>query len=159
RDDGSGTLVSQDDDDGSGTYSQLSYGRGTRGAVGDGVAYNGRDGTTLTAGTYYLAVTEHQATFGNNFIVFFNTGANTGTVHVNINRGTMPPPSLTLIAGPITNPTDGHNFYLYDRGTTATLWTDAEAFAQSLGGHLASIADANENEFVRSQVLSFGGVD
>lgn len=32
----------------------------------------------------------------------------------------------------------------------AMTWSNAESFAQTYGGHLASIADASENEFVRS---------
>lgn len=51
-----GTRVGYDDDDGSGTLSQLTYGGGSRPGVGGGLAYNGRDGSTLPAGTYYLGV-------------------------------------------------------------------------------------------------------
>jgi hypothetical protein len=152
RDDGSGTLVKADDDDGSGTLSQISYGRGSRAAVSDGLAYDGRDGATLVAGTYYVAVTEASATFGNNFIVFFNTGTNAGNVTLNLRTGQQSP----LLAGPINNPANGSDYYLLDLGFN---FNDAEAFAVGMGGHLASIADANENEFVRSNVLNWSGVD
>lgn len=52
--DAKGQLVAFDDDDGSGNWSQMSFGQGTRSAVG-GLAYDGRDGS-LAAGTYYLGV-------------------------------------------------------------------------------------------------------
>ncbi|MBK8267226.1 MAG: hypothetical protein IPK83_02520 [Planctomycetes bacterium] len=153
RDDGSGTLVSSDNDDGSGAWSQLTYGRGTRPAPGDGLPYNGRDGTTLAAGTYYLAVTEFAATFGNNFIVFFNTGTNVGNVTVNIRSGFQTP----IIHGPVTNPANDHDYYLIDTGFT---WTQAEDFAvNNLGGHLVTISDADENEWVRFNVLLFDSTD
>ena len=60
-----GTLVASDDDDGSGLLSQLSFGASfpTRPPVGNGAAYNGRDGN-LPAGTYYLSVSGFNSTFG-----------------------------------------------------------------------------------------------
>lgn len=153
RDDGSGTLVTSDNDDGSFEWSQLTYGRGTRPAVFDGLAYDGRDGATLAAGTYYLAVTEHAATFGNNFVVFFNTGTSTANVTVNIRSGFQTP----IIHGPVLNPANDHEYYLIDKGFN---WTQAEAFAVSnLGGHLATINDSDENEWVRVNILGFDATD
>ncbi len=151
RDDGSGTLVTVDDNDGSGNLSQLSYGRGTRNPVFDSLPYNGRDGLTLTAGTYYLAVTEFAATFGNNFIVFFNTGTSSGDVSVNLRRGVQ---SL-IVCGPINNPANNHDYYLLEAGLTGA---DAEAYAvNTLGGHLVSLSDFDENEWVRTNVLLCNG--
>lgn len=150
RDDG--TLVSTDNDDGSGLYSQLTFGRGTRVAVGDGLAYSGRDGATLAAGTYYLAVAESNVTFAAGFIAAFPSGISTGNVTVSLRTGVQSP----IIAGPINNPANGHNYYLLESGFS---WTDAEAFAVTLGGHLASIGSAEENEFVRASVLRFDGTD
>lgn len=153
RDDGSGTLVTVDDNDGSGSYSQLTYGRGTRPAVLDGLPYDGRDAATLTAGTYYLAVTEATATFGSNFIVFFNTGLTEANVTVNITSGFQTP----IIHGPVVNPANNHEYYLLTTGLT---WTQAEEFAvNQLQGHLVSISDLDENEWVRFNVLSFDGAD
>jgi len=157
RDDGSGTLVGTDDNDGSGNLSQLTYGRGSRAAVGDGLAYNGRDGlNTLTAGTYYLAVTEASATFGNNFIVFFNTGTTAGDVTVNLRSGFQGPIIYGADPNPVINPANGHRYYLLEQGMT---WTDAEAFAVTLGGHLATINDSDENEWVRTNILGFDATD
>ncbi|MGH7132972.1 MAG: GC-type dockerin domain-anchored protein [Phycisphaerales bacterium] len=158
RDDATGTLVTTDNDDGSGTLSQFSYGSTTaRPAVGDGLAYNGRDGAnTITAATYYLAVAQNPAAFGANF-AFIATGPGAGNVSIRIIRGITPPPVPTVVAGPIVNPTNGHSYYLYANGLT---WLDAEDNAVALlGGHLASIDDADENEWVRVNVLNFGGTE
>ncbi|MES2389256.1 MAG: lectin-like protein, partial [Bacteroidota bacterium] len=44
---------------------------------------------------------------------------------------------------------NGHNYYL---STGTKTWSEAEAYAESLGGHLATITDANENVAVGSLV-------
>lgn len=60
-----------------------------------------------------------------------------------------------VVCGPIVNPSNGHTYYLIYPGS----WSDAEAQAVELGGHLATINDFDENEWVRSNVLTCGGVD
>jgi len=55
-----------------------------------------------------------------------------------------PSPGATVIAGPIVNPANGHFYYLLNR----SLWTEAETEAQSLGGHLATINNTAENQWV-----------
>ena len=59
--------------------------------------------------------------------------------------------SAALIQWPISAGGNG-NFY----GITPTTmkWTEAEAFAVSLGGHLASIGDLNENQFLFNTFFS-----
>jgi hypothetical protein len=52
--------------------------------------------------------------------------------------------SIYTINGPVVNPANGHSYFLISQGT----WSDSEAYAQTLGGHLASINDANENAWV-----------
>jgi hypothetical protein len=66
-----GTLVAFDDEDGPGSYSALSFGLATPtrpapppGTLSAGVAFNGRDGATLAAGTYYLATSYFSTTNG-----------------------------------------------------------------------------------------------
>lgn len=62
-------------------------------------------------------------------------------------------PNAPLVS--VTNPANGHRYTMH----TGRTWTQAEALAVSLGGHLVTINDAAENEFVRASVLGFDGVD
>ena len=48
--------------------------------------------------------------------------------------------NLVIIAGPFLNPGSGHYYYMLNN----TNWTRSEAWARQLGGHLATINDANE---------------
>ena len=45
---------------------------------------------------------------------------------------------------------DGGNGHWYARSTVKSTWDAAKAATQSVGGHLATIRDSSENEFVRS---------
>ncbi len=87
-----GNVTAYDDDSGSGFLSQLSFGAGTRPAVGNGQPYNGQNGTTLIPGTYYLRVGGYTSSttpqIGWDFPA---TGSvPNGTIHLNIrtNAGT-----------------------------------------------------------------------
>ncbi len=59
-----------------------------------------------------------------------------------------------VIAGPITNPANDHSYYLLSQSN----WTSAEADATTLGGHLAVISDAAENNWVWGTFAHYGGV-
>ena len=59
-----------------------------------------------------------------------------------------------VLTGPITNPANGHSYYLLD----ATNWWGAEAEAVALGGHLVTINDAAGNAWVFDPFGNFGGV-
>lgn len=50
----------------------------------------------------------------------------------------------TVISGPITNPANGHIYYLLD----TVSWTGSESEALTLGGHLVTINDGAENDWV-----------
>ncbi len=58
-----------------------------------------------------------------------------------------------VLTGPITNPANQHNYYLL----SPAFWTDAEAQAVSMGGHLVTINDAAENAWVLQTFGSYGG--
>lgn len=60
-----------------------------------------------------------------------------------------------LLTGPVTNPSNGHQYYL----TTANTWTAAEGIAVSLGGHLATVRNTAENSWIYNTFSSFGGVE
>src|ERR1051326_2257226 len=57
-----------------------------------------------------------------------------------------------VIAGPFTNPGNGHSYLLLDAAT----WKDSEAEAVTLGGHLATIRNYAEEQWV---VHTFGAFD
>jgi hypothetical protein len=101
---GAGVLEDSDDDDGIGNpgYSALSYGQATpaRGPIGDGLAGNGRDGTSLGAGDYYLAIANWSSSF--NFGAGYNvTGVGTPaaptTYTVNIRTNVPEPTALSAL--------------------------------------------------------------
>src|SRR6266853_2638017 len=58
-----------------------------------------------------------------------------------------------VLAGPILNPVNGHSYYLLPKST----WSNAEAQAVRLGGHLATIRNAAEDHWVYSTFGSYGG--
>lgn len=92
--DAAGRLVASDDDDGPGRLSVLTFGVGARPAIGDGIPYDGRDGA-LDAGTYYLALSPYNATFGVAGWDVSNNGSNSITaarvnITTNIGAGTCP---------------------------------------------------------------------
>ena len=55
----------------------------------------------------------------------------------------------------VVNPANGRRYI----GAATTTWAAAESLAQSLGGHLVSIGDEAENEFVRVEFGNALGVD
>jgi hypothetical protein len=60
-----------------------------------------------------------------------------------------------VLTGPIINPANLHHYYLLD----ASGWTAAQAEALTLGGSLATIDNAAEQQWVYSTFSTFGGVD
>jgi hypothetical protein len=64
------------------------------------------------------------------------------------------PSHAGIIAGPITNPGNGHDYYLL----TPNSWSASEAEAENLGGTLAIVKNAAENEWVFSKFGAYEGV-
>ncbi len=60
-----------------------------------------------------------------------------------------------IVAGPITNPANGHDYYLLSPNT----WTMSEAEAESLDGTLAVIRNADEQKWVFSTFITYGGTN
>ena len=58
-----------------------------------------------------------------------------------------------IVAGPVTSPVNGHTYYLLASNT----WTASEAEAVTLGGHLATIRSAAENEWVYQTFAAYSG--
>jgi hypothetical protein len=60
-----------------------------------------------------------------------------------------------ILAGPIVSPVNNHTYYLLSAAT----WTASEAKARMLGGHLATVRNQAENDWIYSQFSSYGGVE
>jgi hypothetical protein len=59
-----------------------------------------------------------------------------------------------VIAGPITNPDNGHDYYL----VTPNTWTASEAEAENLGGTLAVVSNSAEQDWIFSTFGSYGSL-
>ena len=98
-----GGLVTSDSFDGTDSLASFSFGRGTRPAPGNGLAYNGRDGD-LAAGTYYVAVVGGAFTTNaaNPFGIVGTSTTITGTVNLNAryvsDTGGRPPTDAVQVA-------------------------------------------------------------
>ena len=75
------------------------------------------------------------------------TLATFATAILNLNAG--------ILAGPITNPANGHDYYLL----TPETWTAAEAEAENLGGTLAIVRNADEQKWIFSTFGALGGTN
>ncbi len=60
-----------------------------------------------------------------------------------------------ILKGPITNPANGHKYYLLAENT----WQNSEAEAVALGGHLATVRNQAEQNWIFSTFNSFGGTN
>jgi len=58
-----------------------------------------------------------------------------------------------VVIGPVVSPINGHTYYLLEPSS----WTDGEANAQALGGHLATVRSADENNWIYSTLLRPNG--
>jgi len=58
-----------------------------------------------------------------------------------------------IVAGPISSPENGHDYYLL----TPDSWTASEAEAENLGGTLAIITNSAEQKWVYSEFGGYGG--
>ncbi len=157
-----GAIVTTDTNDGTDLLSQLTYGwtLTSRPAPGNGAAYNGRDGATLSSTTdYYIAVAEAPVAFGANFVAAF-PGSTSADVTLNIRRGVQPPRTPVVVTGPVANPANGHSYTLWRTSPTTNnwYWTEAEQACVLAGGHLVQIEDEAENTWVMTNVLNFDGL-
>ncbi len=75
------------------------------------------------------------------------------TSHVFAQVNTPPVGPVRPLSPPIINPENGHTYLLLSQGN----WTDSEAEAVALGGHLATIRNQAEEDFV-SVFLPFTAV-
>jgi PKD repeat protein len=61
--------------------------------------------------------------------------------------------SAAVLHGPVANPVNGHVYYLL----TQQNWADSESEAVSLGGHLVTVSDQAENDWIHQTFSKFGG--
>jgi lectin-like protein len=59
--------------------------------------------------------------------------------------------TITIFTGPITDPANGYTYYLLSPDT----WSNSEAFAQTLGGNLATVNSAAENQWISTTFFPY----
>lgn len=69
--------------------------------------------------------------------------------------GSSLPLGAAILTGPVTNTANGHRYYLLDEDT----WQNSEAQAVELGGHLVTINDPAEQDWVFSTFASYAGTN
>jgi hypothetical protein len=52
--------------------------------------------------------------------------------------------AIFTMGSAVVNPANGHTYYLLSAGT----WSDSEAYAQTLGGNLATVRNSDENQWI-----------
>jgi hypothetical protein len=70
-----------------------------------------------------------------------------------LSLATVPGARAAVLAGPLTNAANAHLYYLLSANT----WTASEAEAVGLGGHLVTINDAAENQWVLNTFFPLTG--
>ena len=60
-----------------------------------------------------------------------------------------------VVTGPVIDPANGHEYYLLAPDS----WTASEAEAVTLGGHLATVRNEAENDFLFDTFADFGGTN
>ena len=113
-------------------------------AAGSALACNDDSCACLSGCTgNYASRVQWVAQAGQTYMVRVGAYSATGSGTGQVSFAAVPP----LVD--VTNPANGHRYI----GVAGTSWSASESFAQQLGGHLASIADAEENAFVQ---VNFG---
>jgi hypothetical protein len=62
--------------------------------------------------------------------------------------------SVVIIKGPVINPQNNHSYYLLAQQS----WSDAEAVAVTMGGHLVTVGDPEEQNWLADTFLPYSGV-
>lgn len=78
-----------------------------------------------------------------------------GQIRFAIRDLACPGPGPVVLYGPVTNPANEHEYYLLEPAT----WTDSEAAAVTLGGHLVTVNDAAEENWIFNTFAFFGGLN
>jgi subtilisin-like proprotein convertase family protein len=63
--------------------------------------------------------------------------------------------NFNIVAGPFLNPANGHYYYMLGQ----TNWPTSELWAKGLGGHLAEVDDANEQNWIYDTFAHYGGTN
>ena len=85
-------------------------------------------------------------------LVEWLAGVPTNSTGTNVNPAVT---NLTIIAGPYLDRANGNYYYLLN----ATNWTISEIWAEALGGHLATVNNANEQNWIFDNFGDFDGIN